>query len=374
MERDMSHSPSLDRLDAYQYVLPEELIAQKPAHPRDSARLLVIHRQSGTWEHRVFRDLPQYLDAQDVMVANNTQVLRARLLGHRIRYEQSQKVQGGRVEFVMLEQKAPRTWEGLFHASAKYVAGLEFEVPARNGAWIRGKLIRGSAESPSGTVVVEFDQDPVESGAGELPLPHYIRRPASVGDAVQGEDEHNYQTIYSKELGSAAAPTAGLHFTDSVLAELRRKGVSWRELTLHVGLGTFRPVKDPEIQNHVMHEERYQITDEVAQAITQAKGSGQRIVAVGTTSVRTLESAWQQPTAGPGFLPAGTGRTSIFIRPGAFQFQVVDRLLTNFHLPGSTLLMLVSAFAGRDLVLAAYEEAVRERYRFFSYGDAMLIC
>jgi S-adenosylmethionine:tRNA ribosyltransferase-isomerase len=240
-------------------------------------------------------------------------------------------------------------------------------------------------------VVAEFDRDPVESGAGELPLPHYIRRGQTWGGAVGGvpgesgalglgakpaagpagpteSDESAYQTVYAKDPGSAAAPTAGLHFTPRVLDALRAKGVSWAEVTLHVGLGTFRPVKASDIRAHQMHEERFFVSPGTAEAITKTRAAGGKLLAVGTTTVRSLESA-----ASGGSLKAGPGRTSLFIHPNGHQFRVVDRMLTNFHLPKSTLLMMVSAFAGRELVLAAYEEAVRERYRFFSYGDAMLI-
>ncbi len=367
-----SESGELDltRLSSYNYHLPESQIAQSPVSPRDSSRLMVIDRKTGKWEHRRFRDLPQYLDQDDLIVANNTQVIRARLLGQRVRAENGQRVLGGRVEFVMLEEKGPGTWEGLMHASAKYVSGLAFQVPTRSGEWVVGTVVRGSAESPSGTVVVEFDRDPIESGAGELPLPHYISRSESSSEreTEREDDERNYQTIYSKMRGSAAAPTAGLHFTADVMAEIGKKGTRWEELTLHVGLGTFRPVKTQDIRDHIMHEERYFISREVAQRLTEWKKSRRRITAVGTTSVRTLESAWVGEQ-----LRSGPGRTSIFIYPGGVGFQVVDRLLTNFHLPQSTLLMLVCAFAGRDLTLDAYREAVREGYRFFSYGDAMLI-
>ena len=262
----------------------------------------------------------------------------------------------------MLEELAPRTWEGLFHASAKYVPGLRFEIPTPDGRGLRGVLVRGVKESPHGTVVAEFDRDPIESGAGEIPLPHYIRRKGAQSD------EGSYQTVYAKEAGSAAAPTAGLHFTDRVLARLREKKVDWAEVTLHVGLGTFRPVKVDDVSEHRMHEERFEIADDVAAKVNAAKTAGKRVLAVGTTSVRTLESAWRD-----GRIHAGVGRTSLFIRPGAFEFHVVDRMLTNFHLPKSTLLMLVSAFAGRDLVLDAYRDAVAKEYRFFSYGDSMLI-
>ncbi len=350
------------QLDAYDYHLPEQQVAQVPASPRDSSRLMVIDRKKGTWEHRVFRDLPEFLNSSDLIVANNTHVIKARLLGQRVRLEGGQRILGGRVEFVLLEAKGVRTWEGLMHASAKYVPGLMFQVPSPTGE-ITGTVVQGSSESSSGTVVVEFDRDPVQVGAGQLPLPHYIERSA------QQADDQNYQTIYSKVQGSAAAPTAGLHFTEKVLSDLRQKGVEWKEVTLHVGLGTFRPVKTQNIFDHVMHEERFEISEQVGRSVSEWKNLGNRVLAIGTTSVRTLESAWV-PQMG---LRAGPGRTSIFIHPGGHPFQVVDRLLTNFHLPKSTLLMLVSAFAGRELVLAAYREAVREGYRFFSYGDAMLI-
>ncbi|MCM2278672.1 MAG: tRNA preQ1(34) S-adenosylmethionine ribosyltransferase-isomerase QueA [Oligoflexia bacterium] len=349
-------------LEDFDFSLPERLIAQRPAEPRDASRLLVLDRASGTIEHRFFRELPGFLDSRDLLVANNSRVLKARLLGHRLRPEQGMWIPGGRVEFVLLEELGPRRWEGLFHASAKYVPGLRFEIPTPDGRGLRGELVRGVKDSPHGTVIAEFDRDPIESGAGELPLPHYIQR------SPEALDEKSYQTLYAKVPGSAAAPTAGLHFTEAVLSELRERGVAWTEVTLNVGLGTFRPVKDPELAKHKMHEERYDVSPETAARVNAAKRAGNRIVAVGTTSVRTLESAWRG-----GELQAGPGRTSIFIRPGAHEFQVVDRLITNFHLPKSTLLMLVSAFAGHELVMRAYREAVEREYRFFSYGDAMLV-
>ncbi len=351
----------MEKLSDFDYALPEELIAQTPAEPRDSSRLLVVHRAEGRWEHRRFSDLPEYFDSRDLFVANNTRVLKARLVGNRV--NSSDGKLGGRVEFVMLEELGSRTWEGLFHASAKYVPGLEFFIPTPDGLGIRGKLVRGSGDSPSGTVVAEFDRDPVVADAGELPLPKYIER-----EKPTAADLERYQTVYATSLGSAAAPTAGLHFTDRVMKGLRERGAGWCELTLHVGVGTFRPVKTENIAEHVMHEERYVIEDSVAREITAAKAAGRRIVAVGTTSVRTLESAWHGSA-----LQAGSRRTQIFIRPGQHEFRAVDRMITNFHLPKSTLLMLVCAFAGREFMLRVYEEAVRERYRFFSYGDAMLL-
>jgi S-adenosylmethionine:tRNA ribosyltransferase-isomerase len=353
----------LDSLASYDYNLPPELIAQTPAEPRDSSRLIVLHRASGKWEHRHFRDLPEYFDSKDFFVANNTQVLKARLLGHRLKLEKDRWVPGGKVEFVMLEEKEPLVWEGLFHASAKYLPGLRFEIPTPDGQGLRAELVLGSGDTSHGTVVARFERDPIASGAGQLPLPHYIEH------APGSTDESSYQTVYAKNLGSAAAPTAGLHFTPNVLEALKRKGAGWEEVTLHVGLGTFRPVKVEDVREHKMHDERYVISDETARSINQAKREGRRITAVGTTSVRTLESAAE----GKGIVRPGQGRTELFIRPGAYEFKIVDRLLTNFHLPKSTLLMLVCAFAGREFALAAYEEAVRAKYRFFSYGDAMLI-
>lgn len=352
-------------LDDYDFELPEELIAQAPASPRDSSRLLVLHRSSGRIDHRRFSDLPEYLDSNDLLIANNTRVIKARLSGRRIREDGTE---GGKIEFVLLDEKSPLTWEGLFHASARYRVGLRFRVETPDGRGLTGELVRASIDSEHGTVEARFDRDPVESGAGELPLPKYIRR----GLALP-RDEESYQTVYGSAPGSAAAPTAGLHFTEQVLSRLRQRGVSWHEVTLNVGLGTFRPVKEADIRRHLMHEERYFVPKETAVEVTAARRSGaRRIVAVGTTSVRTLESAWEGDLRN-GALRAGPGKTSIFIYPGSHEFRVVDRLITNFHLPKSTLLMLVAAFAGREAVLAAYREAVRERYRFFSYGDSMLI-
>jgi S-adenosylmethionine:tRNA ribosyltransferase-isomerase len=349
-------------LKDYDFPLPPELIAQHPAEPRDASRLLVVDRRAGRWEHRTFRDLPEYFGAPDVLVANNTRVIPARLLGRRLLSDGSEGERlGGKVEFLLLEELGPCVWEGMFHAAAKHKPGIRFRIPTPDGRSLVGELIRGASASPHGTVVARFDRDPVESGAGQLPLPPYIERTPDAADAER------YQTVYASRPGSAAAPTAGLHFTPRVREELRARGAGWEEVTLSVGLGTFRPVKAADIREHAMHDERYEIDAETARRLTEAKRAGRRITAVGTTAVRTLESAWRG-----GALHAGAARTSIFIYPG-YEWRCVDRLLTNFHLPQSTLLMLVSAFAGRELVLAAYAEAVRQRYRFFSYGDAMLL-
>ncbi len=351
--------------DQYDYQLPQERIAQSPIFPRDASRLLVIDRKEKSWTHRMFSDLSEYFSSGDLMIANNSKVLKARLLGQRVLYENERKVLGGKVEFVMLEKISPLTWEGLFHASGKYVEGFTFEIPTHDKKNLVGKLVRGSAASPHGTVVAQFDRDPIEAGAGVLPLPHYIER------IVEDRDFENYQTVYASALGSAAAPTAGLHFTPQALERLKYKNILWSEVTLHVGLGTFRPVKVLDIRQHQMHEERYEVSQQTASLVNQTKKSNKKnkILAVGTTSMRVLESAWNPSLCE---LAIGKGKTSIFIYPG-YKFHVADCLLTNFHLPRSTLLMLVCAFAGKDLVLQAYQDAIRNQYRFYSYGDAMLI-
>lgn len=354
-------------LDDYDFELPSELIAQKPVEPRDASRLMVLHRERGTWEHRKFSDLAEYVGAGDVFVANDTRVLRARLLGKRVLDgEGAAGAQlGGKVEFLMLERTGPRSWEGALHASAKHKPGLRFRVPDGEGGFLEGEVVRGASESSSGTVEVRFDRDPLESRAGEVPLPPYIERPAEAGDIER------YQTVYAREAGSAAAPTAGLHFTPALIDSLKERGASWETVTLNVGLGTFRPVKAEDIRQHVMHEERYSVDAGCAARLTAAKREGKRITAVGTTAVRTLETVWDGQARE---FKEGSGRTSIFIHPGGRQVQAVDRLITNFHLPKSTLLMLVASLTGRELILEAYKAAVRERYRFFSYGDALLIC
>lgn len=349
---------------AYHYELPEALIAQRPVEPRDASRLLVLDRASGRVEHRMFRDFPGLLREGDLLVANNSRVIRARLKG--LRWNQGQPggpgAPGGHVEFVLLEKIRHRRWEGLIKASAKAQEGFSFVVPTPDGKPTIGKIVRGMHESPSGTVEVEFTRDPVDVGAGELPLPPYVDR------APEASDEAAYQTVYAKEDGSAAAPTAGLHFTPEVIEATRARGAEWAEVTLHVGVGTFRPVKAERIADHVMHEERFTISERTAEQVEKARAQGRRILAIGTTSVRTLESAWDGHQ-----LRRGDQRTSLFLHPGGREPRLISGLLTNFHLPSSTLLMLVCAFAGYDATMNAYREAVREKYRFFSYGDAMVV-
>ena len=368
----MNSSP-LETLSSFDYELPPELIAHAPVEPRDQSRLMVLHRSSGRIEHRRFSDLTEYLDSNDILVANNTRVLHARLLGNRIPDGVSDPainpgVQlGGAIELLLLEEVRPLVWEALYRGSARGKPGLRVYFATPDGQGLIGEVVRGTTGSDQGTVEVRFGRDPESSQAGELPLPPYITRKPQANGV---DDEHRYQTVYAREAGSAAAPTAGLHFTESLLTRLKSQGVAWREVTLHVGIGTFRPVKAEQLADHIMHEERYEISSEVAAELNGCKRSGRRIVAVGTTSVRTLESAWD---ASAGALKAGAGRSRLFIRPGHHEFHAVDRMITNFHLPKSTLLMLVGTFAGVELMREAYRVAVAERYRFFSYGDAMLI-
>jgi S-adenosylmethionine:tRNA ribosyltransferase-isomerase len=362
----------LSLLSSYDYHLPETQIAQFPVSPRDASRLLIIDRKTGTITHRQFRDLPEYLDERDLLVANNTRVMKARLPGTRILSKEGEPLAfGGKIEMLLLERvdfgesgDGYFYWQGIFNSAARQLAGFRFAIPRGDGEFLEGELVRGAKESDNGTVIARFREDPVALGVGELPLPHYIKGKS---------EEASYQTVYAKpaeDAASAAAPTAGLHFTAAVLDAIRARGASWEEVSLNVGLGTFRPVKSEDIRNHVMHEERYEVTEATAEKMTRARKAGRRILAVGTTSVRTLESVYDSEA---GVYRAGSGGTSIFIYPGGREIRAVDRLLTNFHLPKSTLLMLVSAFAGRELVLRAYNEAVAKGYRFFSYGDAMLI-
>jgi S-adenosylmethionine:tRNA ribosyltransferase-isomerase len=350
----------------FDFELPGELIAQTPTPARDASRLLILDRQSGKCEHGQFRDLLNHLAAGDVLVLNNSRVIPARVRGSNART-------GGRFEILLLEQSAPNQWWTLLRPGKRARvgtrvlladvrgrhAGVEATVVGVNGEGHRELRFTGTPD-----IVEALEQ------LGEVPLPPYIQRTDATHSA---QDRERYQTVFAQPPGSVAAPTAGLHFTEQLLDELRRRGVRVCFVTLHVGLGTFAPVKTEDLSAHLMHEERYYLTPETAHAIMEAKQDGHRIIAVGTTSLRVLESA-----ATAQGLAAGHGRTRLFVHP-PYQFKTVDHLLTNFHLPRSTLLMLVSAFAapgetrGRDLVLAAYREAIRMRYRFFSYGDAMLI-
>ncbi len=335
----------------FSYELPQELIAQTPLERRDGSRLMTLDKRTGAVGHAHFYDLPRYLRPGDCLVLNDSRVLPARLVGRR-------EPGGGACEVLLLTDRGENTWECLVRPGRKL----------RQGARVvfgNGELLAEIAQVlPDGNRLVRFTYQgiflEVLERLGRMPLPPYIK--------AELRDRERYQTVYSREVGSAAAPTAGLHFTKDLLAQVEAMGVKVRYVTLHVGLGTFRPVSEAEVEDHPMHAEFCTVPQVTADAVNAAKAAGGRIVCVGTTSCRTLES-W---AGEDGFLRAGSGWTDIYIYPG-YRFKVLDALITNFHLPESTLIMLVSALAGRENVLAAYREAVAERYRFFSFGDAMLI-
>ncbi len=332
----------------FYYDLPEELIAQTPVYPRDSSRLLVYHRDTHAIEHKIFHDLPQFLKKGDVLVVNRTRVLPARLF--------ATTSGGGKVEVLLLKRVALDEWEVLVKPGKKCKIGTHLRVNEELSLEVTGI-------TPSGERHVRFFYEgtfeDVLSRAGNMPLPPYIHEKL--------DDAERYQTVYSKENGSAAAPTAGLHFTPELLAQIKAQGVEIVEVLLHVGLGTFRPVKEENVLDHEMHEEYYEVSEEAAEAVNRAKREGRRIICVGTTSVRTLETVANDE----GLLHACKGNTKIFIYP-PYRFKCVDALITNFHLPESTLLMLVSSLCSREEVLNVYKTAVGERYRFFSFGDCCL--
>lgn len=339
------------RRQDFSFDLPQELIAQDPLKDRASSRLLVLDKVTGETSHHVFREIKDYLNPGDCLVINDTKVIPARLIGSKIGTD-------AKIEILLLKRKENNVWETLVKPGKKAKPGVR--ISFGDGLLI-GEVIDVVEE---GNRLVKFTYDgifeEILDKLGQMPLPPYITH--------QLEDKDRYQTVYAKHSGSAAAPTAGLHFTPELLHEIKEKGVEIASVTLHVGLGTFRPVKVDNILEHHMHSEFYQIEESEAEKINRAKENGGRIICVGTTSCRTIESAADEN----GHLKAGSGWTDIFIYPG-YKFKILDCLITNFHLPESTLLMLVSALAGREHVLAAYEEAVRERYRFFSFGDAMFI-
>ncbi|MBL8814590.1 MAG: tRNA preQ1(34) S-adenosylmethionine ribosyltransferase-isomerase QueA [Planctomyces sp.] len=383
-------TPDLDDLMAWQYDLPPELIASRPAERRDGSRLMVVDRKAGTIAHRRISDLPQFLNPGDLMVFNNTKVVPARMFGVR-------SSTGGKWEGLFIEETRDGDWHILCETRGRLLPGEDIRVVApyeptevvgqmqpsmtltlirkqSDGSWIvrpSGASTAGVGSSGVGSAFEVLEQ------FGSLPLPPYMGR--KLADA---DDQDRYQTQFASEPGAIAAPTAGLHFTPELLEQCQLAGAELAHVTLHVGIGTFRPVTVSRLSEHQMHDEWCRLTDDVCSRIQSARRSGGRLLAVGTTSVRTLESASRvsgttsespaQMDAASRQIQPWSGRTNLFIRPG-FQFQVVDCLLTNFHLPGSTLIVLVAALAGYDLIMKAYREAVRERYRFFSYGDAMLI-
>lgn len=340
----------MKRQDFY-YELPEELIAQDPLEDRSSSRLLVLDKESGAVSHHVFKEITDYLHEGDCLVINDTKVIPARLIGSKVGTE-------AKIEILLLKRKENNIWETLVKPGKKAKIGTKISF---GEGLLVGEVVDIVDE---GNRLIQFTYEgifeEILDKLGQMPLPPYITH--------QLEDKNRYQTVYATHTGSAAAPTAGLHFTPELLDEIEQKGIEIARVTLHVGLGTFRPVKVEEITEHHMHSEFFQIDEEAARKINHAKDSGKRVICVGTTSCRTIESAADET----GHLKACSGWTEIFIYPG-YQFKILDCLITNFHLPESTLIMLVSALAGREHVLAAYEEAVKERYRFFSFGDAMLI-
>ncbi|MCM1538064.1 MAG: tRNA preQ1(34) S-adenosylmethionine ribosyltransferase-isomerase QueA [bacterium] len=335
----------------YDFALPQELIAQTPLADRAASRLLVLHKQTGEYEHKTFRNIKEYLQPGDCLVLNNTKVIPARLMGVKADT-------GAVIEVLLLKRKSDHVWETLVKPGKKARPGA---VISFGDGLVTGTVLEIGEE---GNRLIRFAYEgiweEVLDRLGEMPLPPYITQKL--------EDRNRYQTVYAKYEGSAAAPTAGLHFTEELLRELEESGIVLAYVTLHVGLGTFRPVKEENLLDHHMHSEHYEITEKAAKKINLAKQTGHRVICVGTTSCRTIESA----ADANGTLHACSGDTDIFIYPG-YHFRVLDALITNFHLPESTLIMLVSALAGREQVLAAYREAVKERYRFFSFGDAMFI-
>ena len=342
------------KTDLFNYDLPPELIAQHPPERRELARMMVLHRDSGLIEHKTIADIADYLRAPDVLVLNNTKVIPARIFGHK-------SASGGKVELLLLEETPSKVWKVLMKTSRRPKVGDALDLCSGKA---RATMLE-EGEQGEALLKIESDRPLLEilDEEGVPPLPPYIARKDQTTEQV-AEDKERYQTVYASEPGAAAAPTAGLHFTPQIFQTLETQGVSKAELTLHVGLGTFRPVSAEIITDHDMHYERFAVSKEAAQTIRTAKEAGGRIVAVGSTSVRTLESL---PNLGP-----AEGATNIFIYP-PYDFKNVDVILTNFHLPKSTLLMMMSAFASRELMLRAYETAVQEKYRFFSYGDCMLI-
>ncbi|MFC4769684.1 tRNA preQ1(34) S-adenosylmethionine ribosyltransferase-isomerase QueA [Effusibacillus consociatus] len=353
-------------VEEFDFDLPEELIAQHPLQERTASRLLVLHRQTGYFEHRMFTDLLDYLNPDDCLILNDTRVIPARLYGRK-------PDTGAQVEFLLLKEKGPATWEVLVRPGKRLKPGARVEF---GDGLLRAEILDITEE---GGRIVRFQYEglfyEVLDRLGEMPLPPYI--------SERLEDAERYQTVFSRKKGSAAAPTAGLHFTEDFLRQIREKGIETGFVTLHVGLGTFRPVAAESVEEHKMHAEYYEFPEAAAELIRKTRERGGRVIAVGTTACRTLETVGSRAAQERGSacndkeeiaarLRESNGWTDIFIYPG-YPFKVVDGLLTNFHLPKSSLIMLVSALAGRDQVMRAYQEAIRERYRFFSFGDAMLI-
>jgi len=334
------------KIEEFDYEIPPHLIAQRPLQPRDASRLMVISRAEGKIEERRFRDIADYLHSDDLLVANDSRVIPARLVGHKV-------PTGGKVELLLTAKRGDRLWEGLVRGRKVRVGSeVEFGVPPSS---VRAKVLEVTERGR----LLEFDSPVDLCQLGEIPLPPYIHEPLKEGE--------RYQTVYARREGSVAAPTAGLHFTPQLMEKIRAKGVQFLFVTLHIGPGTFRPVRTEEVEGHTLEAEYGELSPSVAEALNQAKGEKRRVIAVGTTAVRVLETAYRE-----GRITPYKGWTDLYIYPG-YRFQVVDALITNFHLPRSTLLLLVAAFAGKELIDEAYQEAIRRGYRFYSFGDAMFI-
>lgn len=344
---------TLYHLESYQFDLPAELIAQYPVEPRDHSRLLVMERSTGIVRDRYFSDIIDYLQSGDTLVLNNTRVIPARLFGT--------KESGARVEILLLKKQG-ECWEALVRPAKRLKAGTKVKLDGDAG--VEAEIIEELSNMAGGRLLRFnncIDEMAFIDRVGKMPLPPYINRPA------EKSDNRSYQTVYARESGSAAAPTAGLHFSEALLEQIRTRGINLAYILLHVGLGTFRPVSSEDIRQHEMHYEYFRMEEETAELLNQTRSKGKKIIAVGTTVVRTLETVYNNH----GF-SAGEGRTNKFIYPG-YEFEAVDGIVTNFHLPGSSLIMLVAAFAGYNRTMTAYRHAVKNQYRFFSYGDAMLI-
>ncbi len=338
-------------LSTYHYPLTADRIAQKSAEPRDHSRLMIVHRATGQIEHRKFYEIQTYLRAGDLLIANNSQVIKARFFGKR-------RDTRGKVEVFLLRRLSGLVWECLYRGSAR--PKMQVQIDFGSGE-LTGTLQNVTRLAEEGVLEVEFDRDPLQSHLGHIPLPPYV--------SPGFDNERGYETIYASAPGSVAAPTAGFHWTAELLERVQANGVDWGELTLHVGLGTFRPIQVADIRTHAMHEEFFEISNALKEKWERARGQRGRRIAVGTTSVRALESAFE---SGSKTLRTGAQSTKKFITPG-YHFEAIDALITNFHLPESTLLVLVSAFAGLELTREAYAVAIKEGYRFYSFGDAMLV-
>ncbi|MBE0446582.1 MAG: tRNA preQ1(34) S-adenosylmethionine ribosyltransferase-isomerase QueA [Actinobacteria bacterium] len=334
----------------FDYKLPKELIAQDPVEPRDSSRLMIVYKKSGAIEHRIFRDIEEYLHPGDCLVINDTKVIPARLKGKKA-------VTGGQVEIFLLAEVDKDLWEALVKPGRRLRPGTQVIFSGGRLTAKIEKRLTGGERLVSFTYEGDFNS--IIEGLGEVPLPPYIEKPLKRID--------RYQTIYARDWGSVAAPTAGLHFTPELMLKLEKKGVIVTAVTLRVGIDTFRPVREENVEDHEMHSEIYSVSPDAAAVINEARERGNRVIAVGTTSVRVLETAGESGSVRP-----GTSSTKLFIYPG-FKFNIIDAIVTNFHLPKSTLLIMITAFAGREVILKAYKEAIKEKYRFYSFGDAMMI-